>query len=209
MSKYTVLVVDDNALLRMGLTHSIESEGGFKILAEAANAEEAIELYKKFRPDVVTMDYQMPGMDGATCTKEIIAFDPEAKIILLTVKETVEDIWNAVQAGCKGYLTKRAGEVEEVLSALHEVANGYTYFPAQIAEKIKERAAVEDLTPRELEVLVGLSEGLSNKEIMDKLHLSEGTVKLHLTNLRNKLGAADRTQAVVEGVKRGLIEING
>ena len=203
-----VLVVDDNALLRMGLTHAIESEDIFSIVGEASNGEEALQLYKKVRPDVVTMDYQMPGIDGATCTKEIINYDPDAKIILLTVRETVEDIWNAVQAGCKGYLTKRAGEVEEVLSAIGEVANGNTYFPAQIAKKIEDRESLEALTPRELEVLIGLSEGLSNKEIMEKLHLSEGTVKLHLTNLRNKLGAADRTQAVVEGVKRGLVQLN-
>ena len=85
-----VLVVDDNALLRMGLTHAIESEDMFSIVGESSNGEEALQLYKKVRPDVVTMDYQMPGIDGATCTKEIIKFDPAAKVILLTVRETVE-----------------------------------------------------------------------------------------------------------------------
>lgn len=207
MNEITVLVVDDNALLRMGLTHAIESEDGFKIVGEAANAEEALALYKQHRPDVVTMDYQMPGVDGVELTRQLITLDPDAKIVLLTVKEAEEDVWNAVQAGCKGYLTKRAGEVEDVLQALHEIATGHTYFPAKVASKIESRLAHEALTPRELEVLQGLAKGFSNKEIMDELDISEGTVKLHLSNLRKKLNAADRTQALITAVQRGIVDL--
>ena len=207
MNEITVLVVDDNALLRMGLTHAIESEDGFKIVGEAANAEEALALYKQHRPDVVTMDYQMPGVDGVEVTCQLITLDPDAKIVLLTVKEAEEDVWNAVQAGCKGYLTKRAGEVEDVFQALHEIATGHTYFPAKVASKIESRLAHEALTPRELEVLQGLAKGFSNKEIMDELDISEGTVKLHLSNLRKKLNAADRTQALITAVQRGIVDL--
>ena len=119
-----------------------------------------------------------------------------------------EDIWNAVQAGCKGYLTKRAGEIEDVLQAIKEVASGNTYFPAKIASKIESRSSHQNLTPRELEVLQGLANGFSNKGIMEQLDLSEGTVKLHLSNLRRKLDASDRTQALINGVKRGLVKIS-
>lgn len=208
MDEVTVLVVDDSALLRMGLTHAIESDDGFTVVGEAANAEEALVLYKQHRPDVVTMDYQMPGIDGVESTRRLIALDPDAKIILLTVKEAEEDVWNAVQAGCKGYLTKRTGEVDDVLQALRELASGRTYFPAKVMQKIESRLAHETLTPRELQVLKGLAKGYSNKEMMDELKISEGTVKLHLSNLRKKLDAADRTQALINAVKRGIIQIN-
>ena len=208
MDNIKVLVVDDNAVLRMGLTHAIDNADGFQIVGEAANAEDALISYEKYRPDVVTMDYQMPGIDGVETTRRLIQTDPDAKIVLLTVKEAEEDVWNAVQAGCKGYLTKRAGEVEDVLQAINEVANGNTYFPAKVASKIESRLAHEALTPRELEVLQGLAKGYSNKEIMDELDISEGTVKLHLSNLRKKLNAADRTQALITAVQRGIVQIS-
>ena len=178
--KRKVLIVDDNAVLRMGLSHVIEIEDGYTVVGEAANAEEALLLYKRHEPDVVTMDYQMPGADGVACTQKIMDYDPNAKVVLLTIKELEEDIWNAVQAGCKGYLTKRAGEIEDVLQAIKEVASGNTYFPAKIATKIESRSSYQNLTPRELEVLQGLANGFSNKEIMEQLDLSEGTVKLTL-----------------------------
>ena len=208
MNNIKVLVVDDNAVLRMGLTHAIDNADGFQIVGEAANAEDALISYEKYRPDVVTMDYQMPGIDGVETTRRLIKTDPDAKIVLLTVKEAEEDVWNAVQAGCKGYLTKRAGEVEDVLQAINEIANGNTYFPAKVASKIESRLAHEALTPRELEVLQGLAKGYSNKEIMDELDISEGTVKLHLSNLRKKLNAADRTQALITAVQRGIVLIS-
>ena len=136
-----------------------------------------------------------------------MAFNPGANIILLTINEAEEEVWQAVEAGCKGYLLKRAGQVEDVLHALSEVASGGTYFPANVAKKIQQRLNHEMLTPRELDVLRCLGEGSSNKEIMDTLQLSESTVKMHLSNIRKKLNAADRTQALIEAVKRGLIHI--
>ena len=154
-----------------------------------------------------TMDYNLPDFDGVQCTEKIMAFNPGANIILLTINEAEEEVWQAVEAGCKGYLLKRAGQVEDVLHALSEVASGGTYFPANVAKKIQQRLNHEMLTPRELDVLRCLGEGSSNKEIMDTLQLSESTVKMHLSNIRKKLNAADRTQALIEAVKRGLIHI--
>lgn len=202
-----VLVVDDNALLRVGLTETIAIEPGLEPVGAAANAEEALELVRRLKPDVVTMDYQMPGESGVECTKKILAEFPDMKVVLLSVFDSQEDIWQAVQAGVKGYLTKKAGEVEEVLEAIHEVAAGDTYFPASIARKIEARSGQADLTPREMEVLQLLADGCSNKEIVDRLGIALPTVKLHIINLREKLDAADRTQAVVHAFKRGILHL--
>lgn len=203
-----ILVVDDNALLRLGLTETFKIEPGLEPVGQAANSAEALELVRELRPDVVTMDYQMPGETGVECTKKILAEFPETKIVLLSVFDAEEDIWQAVRAGVKGYLTKKAGEVEEVLEAVQEIAAGGTYFPASIANKLEQRSEKDDLTPREMEVLQLLAEGCSNKEIVERLGISLPTVKLHIINLREKLKAADRTQAVVHAFKQGIIHID-
>ena len=204
----TVMVVDDNAMLRFGLAGAISHEEGLELAGEAASADEAVELYRKLRPDVVTMDYKMPGENGAVCTRRILAEFPDAKVILFSVFESEEDIWKSVQAGVKGYLTKNAGAVEDVMEAIREVAGGGTYFPASIARKLETRLQQEELTPRELEVLQLLGEGKSNKEIVDHFDISLSTVKHHITNIREKLGAADRTQAVVIAYRRGIPQID-
>lgn len=204
----TVLVVDDNALLRLGLTETISIEPGLEAVGAAANANEALELVRRLRPDVVTMDYQMPGINGVECTRLILEEFPETRVVLLSVFDSQEDVWKAVNAGVKAYLTKKAGEVEEVLEAIHEVAAGGTYFPAGLARKLEQRREQENLTPREMEVLQLLAAGGSNKEIAESLDISLPTVKLHIANLREKLGALDRTQAVVIAFKRGILHLD-
>ncbi|MEM0964558.1 MAG: response regulator transcription factor [Verrucomicrobiota bacterium] len=203
-----VLVVDDNALLRLGLTETITIEPGLELVGEAGSGEEAIELVRKLKPDVITMDYQMPGINGVECTRQLIGEFPDAKIILLSVFDSEEDIWKAEKAGVKGYLTKKAGEVEDVLEAIHEVAAGGTYYPSSIAQKLARRKKLKNLTEREMTVLELLASGYSNKEIEDKLEISLPMVKLHIVNLREKLGAADRTQAVVQAFKRGILHLD-
>ncbi|WP_136078422.1 response regulator [Pontiella desulfatans] len=204
----TVLIVDDNAMLRFGLAGAIGHEEGLEVVGEAASGADAYDLYAMLKPDVVTMDYKMPGEDGVECTRRIRADFPDARIILFSVFESEEDIWKAVKSGVKGYLTKNAGAVEDVMEAIHEVADGGTYFPALIAQKIEVRKQQEELTPRELEVLQLLGEGRSNKEILDHFDISLSTVKHHITNIREKLGAADRTQAVVIAYKRGILKVD-
>ncbi|QBG48811.1 response regulator transcription factor [Verrucomicrobia bacterium S94] len=203
----SVLVVDDNFLLRMGMKEIISQEGGLKPVGAAANSIEALELVRKFRPKVVTMDYQMSGEDGVECTRKMLAEFPETKVIMLSVFDSEEDIWRAVQAGVSGYLTKKAGEVEGIVEAIHTVMKGGTYFPARIAQKLAQRKEQEELTPRELEVLEFLAGGNSNKEIAEILGISLGTVKVHIQNLREKLGAVDRTDAVAIGFKRGVLRL--
>lgn len=202
------MVVDDNAMLRFGLIGAVTYEDGLEIVGEAASAEEALERYRELQPDVVTMDYKMAGENGAECTRKIMIEFPTAKIILFSVFESEEDIWKSVQAGAKGYLTKNAGAVEDMMEAIHEVAAGNTYFPAIIARKLENRKQQEELTPRELEVLQLLGEGKSNKELVEHFDISLSTIKHHITNIREKLGAADRTQAVIIAYKRGILHIN-
>ncbi len=201
------MIVDDNELLRYGLSGAINHAPGLILAGEASNSEEAIELYRIVEPDVVTMDYRMPGESGVECTRKILAYDPSAKIILFSVFESEEDVWNAIQAGVKGYLTKTLGAVKDMLEAIQEVASGGTYFPAGITKKIESRKQLTELTPRELEILKILGEGCSNQELMDHFHISLPTVKHHIKNIREKLGAADRTQAVVIAYKRGILRI--
>lgn len=203
-----IMVVDDNALLRLGLTGAIGMQPGLEVAGMATSGKEALEYYQELKPDIVTMDYQMPGMNGIECTEKILESDPNAKIILLSAYNADEDVWRAVQAGVKGYLTKKAGEVEEVLDAIKEIAAGGTYFPADIARKIDRRKEQRNLTQRELDVLHLLVNGMSNKEIAHQLGISIDSVKQHVTNLREKLDAADRTQAAVEAIRRGIIQLD-
>ncbi|QBG46737.1 response regulator transcription factor [Verrucomicrobia bacterium S94] len=202
-----VMIVDDNAVLLVGLMQVIAADPLLESAGYAESGEDAVELYRRLRPDVVTMDYEMPGWNGVETTKAILEEFPAAKIILLSVYEKEEDVWQAFRAGVKGYLTKRAGEVEDILEAIHEVAAGGTFFPAGIAQKIEYRKNQPELSVAEMSVLQWLSRGLCNKEIAERLVISEAMVKFHIVNLRKKLGAADRTQAVVAACKRGLIRL--
>ena len=205
-STIRVMVVDDNSLLRLGVTEAVNGETDLKAVGEAENGAQALEVYRELQPDVVTMDYQMPGGNGIESTREIVAEFPAAKVILLSVFEGEEDIWNAVQAGAKGYLSK-TGEIEEVLDAIREVAAGGSYFPAAIARKLALREERDSLTPREMEVLRCIVEGNSNKEIMSRLTISEGTVKLHVSRVLEKLEAADRTQAAIKAIRQGIVHL--
>ncbi|MDF7825179.1 response regulator transcription factor [Pontiellaceae bacterium B12227] len=207
--KVRVLVVDDNALMRLGLTEAIAIEPDLEVAGEAGNSEEALSMFRNTQPDVITMDYQMPGGEtGIECTRNIISENPDAKVILLSVFDSEEDIYQAQRAGVKGYLTKKSGGVRDVISAIQEVAAGGSYFPAAIAAKLEKRLRQPDLTPREMDVLELLAEGNINKEIGDILGISLATVKLHMGNLLEKLNAADRTQVVVIAYKRGILHLD-
>lgn len=202
-----ILVVDDNPMMRFGLSGSLSTEPGLDVVGEAANGEEAMAFVQEHRPDVITMDYKMPGDNGVEVTKKIIAEFPDANIILLSVFDSEEDIWNAVRAGVKAYLTKTAGDVDELIHAVNIVAGGGTFYPDAIAHKLRDRRKKPDLSPREMEILHLLAEGNSNKEMAATLNISGETVKAHLSNLREKLGAVDRTQAVVLAYKKGILHL--
>jgi len=202
-----VLLVDDHVLARLGLTEAIEADGNMKVIAEAANGFEALQLYPRHRPDVVVMGARMPGQSGAETIRELRQEHPEARVLMLSVYEGEEDIWQAVSAGATGYLSK-AVDTKDLAAAVSAVARGQSYFPARIAQKLERRRTRSDLTAQEMAVLECVVRGLSNKEISDQLGISLRTVKFHLTHVLAKLGVADRTQAAVAAVQRGIIHLD-
>jgi len=201
-----VLIVDDHFMVRLGLTESIRTEHDLTVVAHASTGAEALSSYAEHHPDVVTMDFRLPDMTGAEAAAELLARHPGARILMLSVSEAEEDIWRAVQAGAAGYLLKSCGS-NELLAALRKIHQGGEVFPPGIGTKIAERSRRSNLTPREIQILGCIVGGMSNKEIMEALHLSEGTVKLHVANLLHKLGAMDRTQAAMIAVQRGLVQV--
>ncbi|MHA3770401.1 response regulator [Verrucomicrobiota bacterium sgz303538] len=202
-----VLIVDDHAMMRLGLAEAIAGEDDMTLVGEAGNGAQAVELYRRHRPDVVTMDFQMPGADGAESIAMLRDEFPDVRVVVLSVFEGEENIWRAVQAGASGYVLKSA-EVEDVLDAIRHVMDGNTYFPAAVAAKLAAREMRASLTPRELQVLRHIVAGLSNKEIAATLHMSEATVKLHISNTLGKLDVADRTQAAIVAVQRGIVHLD-
>ena len=205
--KIRVLIVDDHAMMRLGLAEAIHGERDMTLAGEAAKGEQALEQYRKLQPDVVTMDFQMPIMDGAQTTAALRTEFPNARVVILSVFEGEEDIWRAVKSGASAYVLKSA-EVEDVLEAVRHVHAGDTYFPAAVARKLAARETRGSLTPRELQVLRHVVAGLSNKEIASALKMSEATVKLHISNTLAKLPAADRTQAAIVAVQRGIVHLD-
>ncbi len=205
--KIRVLIVDDHAMMRLGLAEAVNGERDMQLAGEASNGSQAMEAYRTFQPDVVTMDFQMPGMNGAEATTRLRAEFPEARVVILSVFEGEEDIWRAVQAGAMGYVLKSA-EVEDILEAIRHVVAGDTYFPPAIAAKLADRKTRDTLTTRESQVLRHVVAGLSNKEIASTMRTSEATVKLHISNTLAKLGVADRTQAAIVAVQRGIVHLD-
>ena len=202
-----ILAADDHPLIRAGLAAVLPAENGFQIVAEAANGEEAIEAYARVHPDIVLMDLQMPVMDGLTATRAILADDPNARIIVLTTYDGDEDIHRALAAGARGYLLKDMMRTD-LIGVIRAVHRGQRGIPAPVASRLAEHTPRIGLTPRELEVLRFVAEGLSNAEVADKIGRTEGTVKVHLKNILQKLDVHDRTEAVTTALRRGFIRLD-
>lgn len=205
-SKSCILVVDDHVMIRMGLVEAINAESDMKVVGQAGNGEEALEVYAQSRPDVVIMDFQMPGLDGAASTRRLREQHPDARVLLLSMHEGEEDIWRCAQAGVMGYLPK-SSEADDILCAIRHLIGGDTYFPPGITVKLEARRKRDTLSPRELQVLKEIVAGRSNKEIVVALCISEATVKLHISNVLAKLGVLDRTQAAIEAVRQGIVHL--
>jgi DNA-binding NarL/FixJ family response regulator len=203
----TVLTADDHPLIRTGLAAVIGAESDMVLAGEAANGEEAIERYRELRPDVVLMDLRMPVMDGLAAIRAIIAEFPAARVVALTTYDGDEDIHRALEAGAKGYLLKDMLRTE-VLRAIRAVYRGQRSIPAPVAARLAEHTPRVELTPREIEVLQLVAKGFSNREVGDILGRTEGTVKVHLKNILEKLGVDDRTEAVTTALQRGFIHLD-
>jgi DNA-binding NarL/FixJ family response regulator len=202
----TILAADDHPLIRAGLSAVLELEPDMHVIGEAANGEEAQALYRELRPDVVLMDLRMPVMDGVAACMGIIAEFPSARIIMLTTFDGDEDIYRALDAGAKGYVLKDMPG-PEVVSIIRTVHAGRRGIPSSVAARLAEYTPRIALTVRELEVLQLISKGFSNPEIGRLIGRTEGTVKVHVQNILQKLRVTDRTEAVAVGVQRGFIRI--
>lgn len=205
----SVLIVEDQRIVREGLAALFEDEPGIAIAGEAAGGAEAVEAYARLRPDVVLMDLQMPGVDGAEATRRIRQADPAARVLVLTTYATDEFIFTALRAGAMGYLLKDASAAE-LVAAIRAVYAGQTHLSPAVAARLVAGVGgggPEPLTPRELEVLTLLGRGQSNDQIAAGLGIAPRTVKVHVQNILGKLGAANRTEAVAIGVRQRLISL--
>lgn len=201
-----ILTVDDHALLREGIAALVSGESDMKLVAEARNGEEAVEKFRTHRPDVTLMDLQMPTLNGIEAIQLIESEFPGARIIVLTTYTGDAQVLRALKAGARGYVLK--GQVHrELLDAIRAVHAGQKRIPPEIASELAERAADDELTQREIEVLQSIAAGNANKVIADELSISQDTVKSHVSSILSKLGANDRTHAVMIGLQRGIIEL--
>ena len=200
------MAVDDHPLIRSGLRAVIASEPDMAVVGEAANGEEAIEAYREHRPDVVLMDLRMPVMDGLSATVAIIREFPDAKIVALTTYEGDADIHRALSAGARGYLLKDMMR-SQLLQVIRTVQSGQRAIPAAIAARLAEYTPRIELTPRELEVLQLMAKGFSNPEIASTLGRTESTMKVHVSNILQKLQTTDRTEAVTVAIQRGILHL--
>jgi DNA-binding NarL/FixJ family response regulator len=201
-----VLAVDDHPLLREGIAALIGNQTDMQLVAEASNGREALELFRKHRPDITLMDLQMPEMSGIDAMSSIRGEFPDARIIVLTTHAGDVQISRALKAGARAYLLKGSLR-KELLETIRAVDAGQKRLSSEAAAEIAEHVTDEALTPREIEVLRLVAGGNANKEIAAQLSLTEETVKSHIRNILAKLGANDRTHAVAIGVKRGIIDL--
>ncbi len=189
----------------MGLVTATNGEPDMKVVGEVENGDEALEACRRHTPDVIVLDLRMPKKNGFETIRELREAGITARVLVFSNYASGDEIDQAFKAGAQGFVVKDM-PLERLLEAIRAVHRGEQYLPPEIASRLDQRST-SPLTPRELEVLKLVAKGLSNKEIGDALHLVEGTVKLHLTNILTKLNVSARTQAILAGVKRGLIEL--
>jgi DNA-binding NarL/FixJ family response regulator len=206
VTRASVLVVDDHALVRTGVANIISQEPDLHVVAEAGNGQEAVEAYRRYRPDVTLLDLRMPVMEGVEAVRRIREIDPAARVIVLTTYDTDEEIARALKAGAKAYILKDI-TARALIACIHDVLAGKTYLAPAAAAKLAERVTQVQLTPRELAALRSLADGRSNKEIATALDISERTVKTHLAHLFEKLGVTSRTEAIKVASRRGLVRL--
>ncbi len=201
-----VFSVDDHPLLREGIIALVNNQPDMVIVGEASTGGEAVQLFKQLQPDVTLLDLRLPDMSGIDVLIALRSEFPEARIIMLTTFEGDVEIQRALQAGARGYLLKNMPP-SELLDVIRQVHAGKKRIPPAIASQLAEHISSETLTEREVEVLREVAGGNKNRDIANKLFISEETVKVHIKHIMEKLGASDRTQAVTIGVRRGIIQL--
>jgi DNA-binding NarL/FixJ family response regulator len=204
--KLCILIADDHFIVRSGLVAVVHSEPDMKVVAQAADGAQAVELYARHRPDVALFDLRMPVKSGTQAIELIRRDFPNARILVLTAYSGDEDIHKALAVGAQGYVLK-SSTGEELIPAIRAIAAGRRWISRDVTSRLAVRSAYQALTHREVEVLRETARGLANKEIAQKLAISEHTVKDHLKSILGKLHVADRTEAVTAAVQRGIIEL--
>jgi DNA-binding NarL/FixJ family response regulator len=213
----TVLIADDQALVRVGLRKILESEPELEVAGEVGDGEDAVAAAKRVRPDIVLMDIRMPVLDGIEATRRIVASQPATRVLILTTFGLDSYVFEALRAGASGFMLKDAPP-EEIAAAVRIVANGDALLAPAVTRAVVEEfarqrptakpatpTAVEELTPREREVLDLLARGLSNPEICERLVITEATAKTHVARILQKLDLRDRVQAVIYAYETGLV----
>ncbi len=230
MNKTKILIIDDHQLYREGIKRILEFEDSFEVVGEGKDGNEALELVEKCNPDVVIMDINMPQMNGVEATKQLIQTYPDLKVIILSIHDDESYVSHAMKTGADGYLLKEM-DVDDLIEAVKVVAEGGSYLHPKVTHnlvkeyrrlaetvtysntntalprKYEVRRPYHILTRRECEVLQLLAEGKSNKKIGESLFISEKTVKNHVSNILQKMNCQDRTQAVVEAIKKGWVDV--
>ena len=205
-SKIRIFSVDDHPLLREGIAAIINSQDDMVIVAQASTGHEAIRLFREHRPDVTLMDLRMPDISGIDALSAILGEFPDARIVMLTTFEGDVEIQRSLAAGARGYVLKNMPP-KELVEVVRQVHAGKKRIPQEIAVQLAEHVADEPLTGREVDVLQHVASGNRNREIAERLMISEETVKVHVKHIMEKLGANDRTAAVTIAVRRGIIQL--
>jgi DNA-binding NarL/FixJ family response regulator len=206
MSSIRILIVDDHPLFLEGIATVIAHAGDMELVGRATTGGQAVEEFKRVRPDVTLMDLRLPDMSGIAAVSAIRGGYPDARVIMLTTFEGDVEIQRALAAGVRAYLLKSA-PMEELVQAIRKVHSGRKHLPAEVAENLVGHFDGDSLSEREVEVLRRMAEGDRNRDIGELLSISEETVKVHIRHIMDKLGAKDRTQAVAIGVRRGVIHL--
>ncbi|GAC1416086.1 MAG: response regulator transcription factor [Acidobacteriaceae bacterium] len=202
-----VLLIEDHFLARMALHSVLSGHSQMRIVGEASDGERGIELYRQLLPDVVVLDLRLPGLSGFDVIKALRKERRTARIVVLSNYQGSEDIYRAVQAGAMAYLTKDASG-EELINAIQSVHRDLRYLPRVALDRLAERMPSVQLTPRENEVLVCITQGRSNREIAEQLGIAEKTVRIHVSSMLDKMGVRDRTQATINALQRGLVHLD-
>lgn len=205
MKKIRVMIVDDHSIVRMGLAAILDLEKDLAVCGTAESGAEAVDAALRLKPDAIVMDLMMPDLDGAEATAAIRKVLPDAKILILTTFGTSMELSRAVSAGATGAVTKNIANAE-LVAAIHDTAEGRPHFSPEIRQALDDTAGIPDFTPRQMEVLKSITRGLSNDDIARQLGLSKTRIKQHLNEIYEKLGAANRAEAVAIAIHRELLK---
>jgi|HubBroStandDraft_5_1064220.scaffolds.fasta_scaffold12510_3 DNA-binding NarL/FixJ family response regulator len=202
----TVLLVEDHFLARIALRSVLAGHPQIYVVGEAGDGEQGLAMYRALRPDVMLLDLRLPGTNGFEVLTRVRREFADARVVVLSNYQGSEDVYRAVRSGAAGYLTKDASG-QELIDAITTVHRDLRYLPRTALDRLAERTSVTDLTPRETEVLTCITQGRSNREIAEQLHISEKTVRIHVSAVLDKMGARDRTQATIFALQRGLVHL--